>query len=68
MREELHQRVRAALADLDVHDREILIMRHLERMKVAEIASILDISEGAVKMRRFRALERLRALLEHERD
>ena len=39
MREELHQRVRAALAKLDAHDREILIMRHLEQMKVAEIAS-----------------------------
>jgi RNA polymerase sigma-70 factor (ECF subfamily) len=66
LREELCARVRSALEQLDPRDREILVMRHLEQLQVSEIAALLDISEGAVKMRRLRAAERLRELLEGE--
>ena len=58
------QRVRAALNQLSPQDREIIVMRHLEELQVDEIAAILGISAGAVKMRRMRAFERLRAILE----
>ena len=64
LREELRARVRSALERMDPADREILVMRHLEQLQVSEIASVLGISEGAVKMRRLRAAERLRELLE----
>jgi RNA polymerase sigma-70 factor (ECF subfamily) len=64
LREELRTRVRSALEELDPADREILVMRHLEQLQVNEIASLLGVSEGAVKMRRLRAAERLRELLE----
>jgi RNA polymerase sigma-70 factor (ECF subfamily) len=63
MREQLRERVRSALEDLAPHDREILVMRHLEQLKIGEIAVVLGISEGAVKMRRLRAAERLRESL-----
>jgi RNA polymerase sigma factor (sigma-70 family) len=51
---------------LEPDDQEILIMRHLEQLQVGEIAALLGISEGAVKMRRLRAAERLRELLESD--
>jgi RNA polymerase sigma-70 factor (ECF subfamily) len=55
--------VRAALERLSERDRELLVLRHLEQLSVREIASVLGISEGAVKVRHVRALERLRDLL-----
>ena len=64
VREELRARVRSALDQMDPADREILVMRHLEQLQVREIAALLGISEGAVKMRRLRAAERLRELLQ----
>lgn len=63
IRDELCKRVRQALLDLAEHDREVLVMRHLEQMPMAEIAAILGVSEGAVKVRHLRALRRLRESL-----
>jgi RNA polymerase sigma-70 factor (ECF subfamily) len=62
-REELRERVRCALEHLGPHDREVLVMRYLEQMSNREIAAALAITEGAVKVRHLRALERLRTLL-----
>jgi RNA polymerase sigma-70 factor (ECF subfamily) len=64
IREELRDRLRAALAKMAEPDREILVMRNLEHLSIAEIAAVLGISEGAVKVRHLRALRRLKALLE----
>ncbi len=64
IRDELRQRVQAAMDQLATRDREILVMRHLEEMSAAEIAAILGVSEGAVRVRLLRALTRLRALLD----
>jgi len=63
IREEMRQRVRQALVALPERDREVLVMRHLEQLPMAEIAAILGSSEGAVKVRHLRALERLHAIL-----
>ena len=65
-REELCDRVRAALLQLRDRDREVLILRYLERLSPGEIAVILGLSESAVSMRHARALSRLRELLEDE--
>ena len=64
IRQEQREQVRAALAELEPRDREVLVMRHLEQMETPEIAAALGISEGAVRNRQYRALIRLRALLE----
>ncbi len=64
MREELRGRVQAAMDQLPARDREILVMRHLEEMAAAEIAAVLGISEGAVRVRLLRALTKLRNLLD----
>src|SRR5262245_30236820 len=63
LRQELHGRVQAALAELPWRDREVLVLRYLEQLSTAEVAAVLDISPGAVKLRHLRALERLRRLL-----
>jgi RNA polymerase sigma-70 factor (ECF subfamily) len=62
-REEERAAVRRALDQLPRGDREVLIMRYLERLSVGEIAAVLDVSEGTVSTRTLRALQRLRILL-----
>jgi RNA polymerase sigma-70 factor (ECF subfamily) len=64
VRDELQARVRQALLRLAPRDREILVLRHLEQLSMAEIAAVLAITEGAARVRHVRALERVRALLE----
>jgi RNA polymerase sigma-70 factor (ECF subfamily) len=66
LRDELRGRIRAALDQLGERDREVLVLRHLEQLSTREIAAVLGLSEGAVKVRHLRALERLRGLLESE--
>jgi RNA polymerase sigma-70 factor (ECF subfamily) len=66
VREELRGRVQAALARLADRDREVLVMRYLEQLPTREIAAALGTTEGAVKVRHLRALERLRGLLAEE--
>jgi RNA polymerase sigma-70 factor (ECF subfamily) len=63
LRDELRERVQAALNQLGERDREVLVLRHLEQLSTRETAAVLGISEGAVKVRHLRALERLRDLL-----
>jgi RNA polymerase sigma-70 factor (ECF subfamily) len=63
LREEQRLRVHAALQELRPIDREILMMHYLEELSFPEIAAILDIGEGAAKMRHLRALQRIRALM-----
>jgi RNA polymerase sigma-70 factor (ECF subfamily) len=63
---ELRARLQAGLADLSERDREILVMRYLEQLSVRDMAGVLGISEGAVKVRHLRALQRLRGLLEKD--
>ena len=62
-REELRGQVRVALTALSAADRELLVLRHLEHLSMREIAAVLGVSEGAVKVRHLRALARFRDLL-----
>jgi len=66
VRKEQRDRVRSALARLSPADREVLELRYLEQLSTADIAGVLEIGEGAVKMRHRRALDRLSRLLTGE--
>jgi RNA polymerase sigma-70 factor (ECF subfamily) len=66
VRKEMLERAQRGLLELSQRDREVLILRYLEQLSVAEIAAVLDITEGAVKLRHLRALDRLRRLLSGE--
>jgi RNA polymerase sigma-70 factor (ECF subfamily) len=68
LRQELRQRVRQSLERLSERDREVLVLRNLEQLAVAETAEILQISAAVVKVRHLRALERLHALLAEEEE
>jgi RNA polymerase sigma-70 factor (ECF subfamily) len=68
VRKELRERVRAALAQLSAADREVLVLRYLEQLSTADIAAVLEVGEGAVKMRHRRALDRLSRLLGGESE
>ncbi len=66
--QELRNRLRSALEQLAPNDREVLVMRNLEQMSAVEIAAVLGIKEGTVRVRHLRALERLRILLDLEAE
>jgi RNA polymerase sigma-70 factor (ECF subfamily) len=54
--------VRRTLDRLAPHDREVLYLFAVDRFETAEIAAMLGIQPGAVRMRLVRARERFRAL------
>jgi RNA polymerase sigma-70 factor (ECF subfamily) len=66
VRAEMRDRVRAALEQLPDRDREVLVMRYLEQLSMAEIAAVVGSTEGAIKVRHLRAIERLRNRLGEE--
>ena len=63
VRAELKIRVQEALNSMDPIDREVLALRHFEQLSRAEIAQVLELSEGAAGKRYIRALERLKRIL-----
>jgi RNA polymerase sigma-70 factor (ECF subfamily) len=56
------ERVRALLARLPVHQRELLVLRVLSGMTAEETGHALGMSAGAVRVAQHRALARLRAI------
>ncbi len=60
---ELQQRLKRELDALPELDREVIVQRTIEGTPAREVAAVLGVSEGAVRMRHLRALERLRAAL-----
>ena len=68
LREEMRDRVRAALAGLGERDREVLALRFLEGLSTAETAVVLGLGAGAVKSRVMRAVARFRDLLDEQEE
>ena len=62
-RNESRDRVRVALNGLSEAYQNVLLLRHLEQLSVAETAQVLQIKEGTVKSRHYRALRSLNVLL-----
>lgn len=68
VRAERRQAVHDALAALPEPDREVLVLRYLEQLGPGEIAAVLGLSEGAVKMRHLRALQKMQGILGKDFD
>jgi RNA polymerase sigma-70 factor (ECF subfamily) len=62
-RQERRDQILVALSRLGEHDREVLVLRYLEELSTREIAALLETTEGAIRTRHVRALQRLRVLL-----
>ena len=60
---ETRERLREALEALEPTQREVLLLKYVEDMTLAEAAAVLEISVDAAKMRHLRAVQRLRTLL-----
>lgn len=56
--------LRAALAQLPVHQRQVVVLRYVDDLSVAEVATLTGRSPGTVKSQSARGLERLRTLLD----
>lgn len=63
IRSEVADALWAAVCELDEQHRLPVILRYYHELSVAEIAQILDISEGTVHSRLFNARERMRGLM-----
>ncbi len=63
IRVEMKLRLQEALSALELLDREILVLRHLEQLSSAEAAEVLGIQERAASKRHLRALQRLKGVL-----
>lgn len=55
--------IQEALSDLPVRQRRVFILRHLQGLRIREIAKTLGISEGTIKIHLFRAVQSLRKRL-----
>jgi RNA polymerase sigma-70 factor (ECF subfamily) len=66
-RKENQAQVKAALAQLPADYREVLLLRFLEELSLEEVAAVLGTTEGAIRGKQLRALQRLQSLLK-ERD
>ena len=68
MQAELKETIERALNELDVVDREIIVLRHFEELTNSEAAEVLDLKPSAACNRYVRALERLRHVLDRFPD
>lgn len=54
------------LSSLEEKDRIIVILKYMEEWKLEEIAQILEMNVSTVKARLYRALKKLKIILEPE--
>ena len=63
IQEEMQQRLREAITQLDDDDREVILMRHYEMLANQDVAEALGLTEAAASMRYLRAVRKLRDFL-----
>lgn len=64
MREENKSKLEQALKEMEEIDREILALRHFEHLSNGETAQLLELSDSAASNRYFRAVRRLKSVME----
>ncbi len=61
---EIHTVIAEALDQLSDQQKEVFVLYHYQHLQIKEIAKVLEIADGTVKMHRHRAMKKLRILLE----
>jgi len=64
VQQEDSQTIQQAILSLPLKYREVLVLRHLQDLSYIEIANILKLPQGTVKIRLYRAREQLKKILE----
>jgi RNA polymerase sigma-70 factor (ECF subfamily) len=64
IRKELYSRVRSVLESMPASDRQVLTLRYLEQLSAEESAQVIGINLDAFMKRHFRAIRRIRRLLD----
>ena len=64
--EQLHQDLREAISMLTPSQQQVIVLRFGEGRKISEIGRLMGKSEGSIKLMQYRALKRLRKLLENQ--
>ena len=64
--EQLHQDLREAISMLTPSQQQVIVLRFGEGRKISEVGRLMGKSEGSVKVLQYRALRRLRKLLESQ--
>ena len=62
--DQMNQKVREALDDLAPKERSAFVLRHFEEHTIAEISQIMSMNPNAVKQAIFRAVRKLRGVLQ----
>ncbi len=60
---EFRDAIKECLDILPKQQRTVFILKHLQKLKIKDIAAIMGVSEGTVKKYLFRAMEKLRTAL-----
>lgn len=58
------ERVKVALSKLDEIERQIIILRFFEDMDSKEVAQILNVKDGAIRVRTHRIMQKLKEIME----
>jgi len=64
--QQLHQELREAVSKLAPSQQQVIVLRFGEGRKISEIGRMMGKSEGSVKLMQYRAMKRLRKLLEKQ--
>ncbi|MFT5153868.1 MAG: RNA polymerase sigma-70 factor (ECF subfamily), partial [Planctomycetota bacterium] len=64
MKKEERGELLRALDDMDAMDREVLVMRHFERLNTLEVSHVLGLTESGARRRYGRALRKLQAIIQ----
>lgn len=63
-RQENIQKIRIVLSKLEEVDRQIVLLRYFEEMPSGEVAKILGIKDGALRVRTFRVMQKVKDIFE----
>ena len=64
--QQLHQDLREAINKLTPSQQQVIVLRFGEGRKISEVARLMGKSEGSIKVMQYRAMKRLRKLLEKQ--
>ena len=65
--QQLNQDLREAISKLTPSQQQVIVLRFGEGRKISEVGRLMGKSEGSIKLMQYRALRRLRKLLESQR-